>query len=52
MEKHFHDQVIDWDIKRCKEIRKFITGEGEEYTTRFLLDYKCIKNNYRLIAVV
>ena len=46
MEKHFYDQAIDWDIKRCKEM------EGEDYTTRFLLDYECIKNNYRLIAVV
>ena len=27
------------------------TSQGEDYTPRCLLDYKYIKNHYRLIAV-
>ena len=26
-------------------------GQGEDYTTGFLLDYDYVKNHYRLIAV-
>ena len=28
-----------------------ITGQGDYYTTRCLLDYTCFKENYKLIAV-
>ena len=48
---NFYDQPIDSDIKRYEEIRKLAIGQGEGYTTRCLLDYDCIKNHYRLIAV-
>ena len=50
-EKKFYGQAIDSDIKRCEEIGKLTTGEGEDYTTGCLLEYDYIKNNYRLIAV-
>ena len=34
-------------------MRKFTIGQGEDYTTRCLLDYEYIKNHYyKLIAVV
>ena len=49
--KNFYDQPIDSDIKRYKEIRKLITGRGENYTTWCLLDYDYNKNHYRLIVV-
>ena len=49
--KNFYDLAIDPDIKRYEEIRKLTTGQDEDYTTRCLLDYDCIKNHYRLIAV-
>ena len=49
--KNFYDQPIDSDITQFEEIRKSITGEGEDYTTGCLLDYKYIKNHYQLIAV-
>ena len=49
--KNFYDQAIDSDIKRYEEIRKLTTGQGEDYTTRCLLDYKYIKHHYKLIAV-
>ena len=51
MEKNFHHQAIDSDIKRYEKIRKLNTGEGEDYTAGCLLDYDYIKNHYRLIAV-
>ena len=38
MEKNFYDQAIDSDIKRYEETRKLTTGQGEDYTTGFLLD--------------
>ena len=32
-------------------MKKLTTGQSDDNTTGCLLDYKCIKNNYRLIAV-
>ena len=49
--KNFYDQPIDSDIKLYEEIRKLSTGQGEDYTTGYLLDYEYVKKNYRLIAV-
>ena len=49
--KKFYDQAIDSDIKRYKEIWKLAIGQGGDYTIGCLLDYKYIKNHYRLIAV-
>ena len=49
--KTFYDQPADFDIKQYEEIRKLTTGQGEDFTAGFLLDYDCIKNHYRLIAV-
>ena len=49
--KNFYNQAIDSDIKEYEKIRKLTTGQGEVYTTGCLLDYKYIKNHYRLIAV-
>ena len=49
--KNFYDQPVDSDVKRYGKIRQLRTGQGEDYTTGFLLDYDYIKNHYRLIAV-
>ena len=49
--KNFYGQPINSDKKRYKEIRKLTAGQGEYYTTGCLLDYDCIKNYYRLIAI-
>ena len=51
MEKNFYDQPIDLDIKRYEEIRKLTTGQGEDYTTGYLLHYEYVKKHYRLIDV-
>ena len=37
-------------IKQYNEVRKVSTGQGDDYTTGSLLDYKYFKDNYRLIA--
>ena len=50
-EKTFIFNSINFDIKRYKETRKLIAAQGEDYTTGCLLDYKYIKNHYRLITV-
>ena len=49
--KNFYDQLIDSDMEQYKEIRKWTTGQGEDYTTGCLLDYGYIKNHYRLTAI-
>ena len=49
--KHFHDQVFESAIKQYEKIRKLTTGQGEDYTTGWVLDYDYIKSHYRLIAV-
>ena len=47
--KNLYDQQNDSDIKRYEEIRKLKTGQGEDYTTGYLLDYDYIKEHYRTI---
>ena len=32
-------------------IMKILTGQGDDYTTEFLLDYQCFKGHYQLIVV-
>ena len=34
-----------------KKLKKLTTGQNEDYTTGYLLDYDYIKTHYRLIAV-
>ena len=51
MEKNFYDQAIESDKNWYKEIRKLTTGQEDDYTTRWLLDYDYIKNHDRLTAV-
>ena len=49
--KNFYDQATDFDIKRYDEIRKLTRGQGENYTTGYLLNYDYIKNHYRLTEI-
>ena len=41
--KDFYDYPIHSNIKRDEEIRKLITGQGEECTSGCLSDYDYIK---------
>ena len=49
--RNFYDQPINDLIKQYKEIRKVLTGYGDDYTTGCLLDYAYFKDTYRLTAV-
>ena len=51
MEKNFYDQPNDSNIKRNEEIRKLTTYQGEDYTSRCLMDYDYNKSHYRQTAV-
>ena len=48
--RNFYDQNIFDDFKKYEELRKVMTGRGEDYTTGSLLDYDYWKNNYKLIC--
>ena len=48
------ENVFDQPIKRNKvthENSKITTGQGDDYTTRCLLDYPYFKDNYKMIPV-
>ena len=46
-EKHFHDQPINDLLKQYDEVRKVSTGQDDDCTTVFLLDFAYFLNNYR-----
>ena len=48
--KNFYDQPINDSIKQYDEIRKISTGQGDDYTTDYLLDFAYFKKSCRLIA--
>ena len=43
--RNFYDQPINDSIKQYDEIRKILTGQGDEYTTGCLLDFDYFKKN-------
>ena len=49
--RNLSHQPINNLIKQYDEVRKVSTGQGDDYTTGFLLDYVYFKDNYRLIGV-
>ena len=48
--RNFYGQNIADDFKKYEELRKVMTGRGEDYSTGSLLDYDYWKNNYKLIC--
>ena len=38
-------------MKIYKNIQKIATGQGDDYTTGYLLEYPNFKDNFRMIAV-
>ena len=48
--RNFYDQPINDLVKHYDEIRKTATGQGEDYITGCLLDYKYFNDHYNLIA--
>ena len=48
--RNFYDQPINDSIKQYHEVKKVSTGQGDDYTTGFLLDFAYFETNYRLIV--
>ena len=48
--RNFYDQPINDSIKQYDEVRKISTGQGDDYTTGFLLDFAYFEKNCSLIA--
>ena len=48
--RNIYNQPINDSIKQYDEVRKISTGQGDDYTTGFLLDYSYFEKNYRLLA--
>ena len=42
---NFYDQPVNDLIKQYDEVRKVSTGQGDDYTTGYLLDYAYFKDN-------
>ena len=49
--RNFFDQPMKNDFKAYDNITKITTGQGDDYTIGFLLDYNYFKEHYRLIAI-
>ena len=49
--KNFFNQPINSNLKTYDNIRKVATGQGDDYTTGCLLDYRYLKNYYKMIVV-
>ena len=48
--RNIYDQNINDDFKKYDELRKIMTGRGEDFTAGSLLDYDYWKNNYKLMC--
>ena len=48
--KNFSDQLVKNNKITYENIRKIATGQWDDYTTGFLLDYSYFKDNYKMIA--
>ena len=49
--KNFFDQPMKNNKVTYENIRKFATGQRDDYTTGCLLDYIYFKNYYKMVAV-
>ena len=49
--RNFYDNPIESDIEKYRELKKVMTGKGEDYTTGSLLDFNYFDKHYKLVAV-
>ena len=49
--RNFYDNPIESDIEKYRELKKVMTGKGEDYTTGSILDFNYFKKDYKLVAV-
>ena len=45
------DQAVKDNIVAYEDIRKIVTGQGDDYTTGCFLDFPYFKDSYKMIAV-
>ena len=45
------DQSVKNDWRTYDNIRKIVIGQGDDYTTRFLLDYPYFKKYYKVPTI-
>ena len=45
------DEPVKNDKVTYENIRKIVTGQGDDHTTGCLLDYPYFKDSYKMIAV-
>ena len=50
-ERNFFDQTIKTDLRTYDNIQKIATGQGDDYTTGYLLDYRYFRKYYNLVAI-
>ena len=46
----FEQHIISY-IKSHENIRKIAIGQGDDYTTKLLLDYPYFKENYKMTEI-
>ena len=49
--RNVFDQPVNSMSKTYENIRKIVTGKGDDYTTGCFLDYPYFKENYKMIAI-
>ena len=49
--KMFFDQPVKNDNTTYENIRKIVTGQGDDYLTGCLLDHPYFKENYKIIPI-
>ena len=49
--KNFFDQPVKNDMRTYDNIRKFRTGQGNDYTSSYLLGYSYFKEYYKMIVL-
>ena len=49
--KIFFDQPVQNDQRAYHNIQKIMTGQGDDYTTVYLLDYSYFTKHYKIIAI-
>ena len=49
--ENFFDQPVKNNKATYENFRKIATGQGDDYTTGFLLDYTYFKDSYKMIAI-
>ena len=49
--RSFYDNPIESDTEKYRELKKVMTGKGEDYTAGSLLDYSYFDKHYKSVAV-